>query len=132
MENIIKFIVGAGGASASFLFGGWSDALVTLGVFALLDFATGFAAAAREGKLNSEVGFWGIPRKVLIFVIVAVANLADQWADTGHMFRDGAVAFYIANEVLSIIENAGRMGVPVPPKVQEMIEVLKGKGERGK
>lgn len=129
MENVIKLVVAAGGAAASFLFGGWSTALVTLGVFVLIDFATGWFASGREGALSSKRGLIGIARKFMIFAIVALAHLLDGQLGDGHMLRDGAVAFYLANEALSIVENAGRMGVPIPPKVQEMIAVLKGRGE---
>lgn len=129
VENLIKIWVGVGGGVASFLWGGWSAALGTLFVFALVDYVTGVAAAAREKKLNSEVGFWGIPRKVMIFAIVALAHMVDQQLGDGSLFRDGTVAFYLANEALSILENAGRIGVPIPPKIQQAIEVLRGKGD---
>lgn len=130
METLIKLAVGFGAGTASFLWGGWSSALQTLLVFVAIDYVTGFAAAAKKGSLTSRVGMVGITRKVGIFAIVAVAHMIDQHFGDSHMFRDGTVAFYLANEALSIVENAGRIGVPIPPKVQEMIEVLNGKGDR--
>jgi toxin secretion/phage lysis holin len=130
VETAIKLAIGVGGATASFLWGGWSLALQTLFVFVVIDYVTGFVAAAKEGKLNSEVGLWGISRKVMIFGIVAVAHIFDQQLGDGHLFRDGTVAFYLANEAVSIIENSGRIGVPIPPKIQQAVEVLRGKGEQ--
>lgn len=129
MENIIKLAAAAGGAGASFLFGGWSAALGTLFFFVLSDYLSGVVASATNGELSSKAGLKGISKKVLIFVIVAVAHHTDQRLGTGTTFRDGFVTFFVANEALSIIENAGRMGIPLPPRFAEMIEQLKGKGE---
>lgn len=129
MENIFKAIVAAGGAAASFLFGGWSSLLTILLVFVIFDYVTGVFAAGKEGKLNSEVGLWGIPKKVAIFGVVAVAHLVDTALGDAHLFRDAAIFFYLANELLSITENLGRIGVPIPPKIQQAVEVLRGKAE---
>jgi len=126
-EMYLKVFVGAAGAVASFLWGGWSTALQTLLLFVALDYLTGFLAAGKEGKLSSRVGFQGIAMKVGIFAIVAVAHQVDTMLGDGHIFRDGTVMFYIANEALSIIENAGRMGLPIPPKIQQAVEILRGK-----
>jgi toxin secretion/phage lysis holin len=127
VETIFKMVVAIGGALASFLFGGWSAALQTLALFVVLDYVTGFAAAFREGKLSSNVGFWGIARKVLIFTIVAAGHMLDQLLGDGHMLRDGAVTFYIANEAISIVENVGRLGVPIPDRIRQAIEILRGR-----
>lgn len=136
MENVIKILAGVAGAVSSYLWGGWSMGLTTLVVFMSIDFLTGISAAGREGTLSSKVGFFQIPlRKVMIFFVVAVAHLSGEFASeqwnigNGVLFRDAAIAFYVANEALSIIENIGRMGIPIPPKVKEMIEVLKEKGD---
>ena len=129
MENLVKTVVAVGGATASYLFGGWSSLLTILLTFVVLDYITGVAAAAKEGKLNSEVGAWGIVRKVGIFVIVAVAHLVDRALGDAHLFRDAAIFFYLANELLSMIENTGRLGAPIPPALQRAVEVLRGKAE---
>jgi len=131
MENIVKTIIAVSGAAASFLFGGWSSLLSILLAFVVIDYVSGVAAAGKEGKLSSDVGLWGIARKVTIFVIVAVAHLVDQALGDAHLFRDAAIFFYLANEVLSIIENAGRIGVPVPPVLEKAVGVLNGKSETG-
>jgi len=129
VENLVKTVVAVGGATASYLFGGWSSLLTILLTFVVLDYITGVAAAAKEGKLNSEVGAWGIVRKVGIFVIVAVAHLVDRALGDAHLFRDAAIFFYLANELLSMIENTGRLGAPIPPALQRAVEVLRGKAE---
>jgi toxin secretion/phage lysis holin len=78
------------------------------------------------------VGNNGIPGKVLMFMVVAVANLLDQTLSDGHMLRDATIAFYIANEVISIIENIGRAGVPIPDVIRKAIAVLSEKGNADK
>ncbi len=130
-ESIFKSIVAIGGGAASYLFGGWSSLLEILLAFVIIDYITGFVAAGIEGKLASEVGLKGIAKKVFIFVMVAAAHLADQAAGT-QIIRDAAIFFYLANELLSIIENSGRIGLPVPPIISHAVEILKEKGEVSK
>lgn len=132
MENIVKPLMVAGSMAASFLFGGWSPLLSILLAFAVLDYISGVAAAAKEGKLNSKIGRWGIATKVSIFAIVAVAHLVDTALGDSHLFRDAAIFFYISNELLSLLENAGRLGAPIPPGLKKAVEVLKGKSGEGK
>lgn len=131
METFIKVLVGVAGAAASYLFGGWSSLLSILLTFVVLDYASGVLAAAKEGKLRSDVGLWGIAKKVMIFAIVAVAHLVDSALGEAHLFRDAAIFFYLANELLSLTENAGRLGAPIPPVVTKAVEVLRSKGEGG-
>ncbi|WP_010278764.1 phage holin family protein [Paenibacillus senegalensis] len=131
MEQFIKTTIAVGGSAASFLFGGWSSLLSILVVFVAIDYVSGVAAAAKEGKLNSEVGMWGIAKKVSIFAIVAVAHLIDTALGDAHLFRDAAIFFYLANELLSVLENAGRLGVSLPPALKQAVEVLRRKsGEK--
>jgi toxin secretion/phage lysis holin len=131
MDTTIKTLIAVGGAIASFLFGGWSSLLSILLVFVIIDYATGVAAAYKEGKLRSDVGLWGIAKKVMIFGIVAVAHMVDSILGDAHLFRDVAIFFYLSNELLSLIENAGRIGAPVPPALQKAVEVLKSKSGGG-
>ncbi|HBC94314.1 MAG TPA: holin [Pelotomaculum sp.] len=130
--NVYKAIVAAGGATASYLFGGWSSLLGVLLTFVVADYVTGMMAAGVEGGLNSEVGMKGIPKKVCIFILVAVANLVDTSIGDAHFFRDATIFFYLANELLSIIENIGRIGLPIPDAIKKAVEVLGGKGKAGK
>jgi len=95
--------------------------------FVVLDYASGVLAAAKEGKLRSDVGLWGIAKKVMIFAIVAVAHLVDTALGEASLFRDAVIFFYLANELLSLIENAGRLGAPIPGIIKQAVEVLRGK-----
>lgn len=128
MDTFIKTTVAIGGAAASFLWGGWSSLLNILLAFVVIDYISGLSAAGKEGKLNSEVGMWGIAKKVAIFAVVAIAHLVDTAMGDAHLFRDAAIFFYLANELLSVTENLGRIGVPIPSVIQKAVEVLRGKG----
>jgi toxin secretion/phage lysis holin len=130
MENLFKTAIAVGGAAASYLFGGWSTLLDVLLTFVVIDYVSGVIAAGAEGKLKSKVGLIGIARKVFIFAMVAIAHLVDSALGDQHVLRDATIFFYLANELLSIIENAGRVGLPVPTPIQKAVEVLKGKGDQ--
>ncbi|AUS10336.1 holin [Laceyella sacchari] len=131
-EFLLKFTVGVLGGIVAQLFGGWSDALKALLIFVAIDYVTGFLAARKEEKLSSHAGFFGIARKVMIFAIVVVAHVIDTLLGDGHLLRDGAVFFYLANEALSIVENSGRMGLPIPSELKKGIEILRGGKEKKK
>ncbi|MCY7487946.1 holin family protein [Paenibacillus alvei] len=126
------FIVKCGGAAATsvvtYLYGGWSGVLMALLALSAFDYFTGFIAAGVNGELKSRIGLWGISRKVFIFGMVAVGHIIDGVLGDAHMFRDAVAYFYMANEVLSIIENGGKMGAPIPPVIMQAVEILKGKG----
>ena len=130
MENVYRAVMTALGGIVGYLWGGWSALLGILLAFVIIDYITGFIAAGAEGKLSSEVGFKGIAKKILIFVLVAVAHLLDEaLGGNNDIFRDAVIFFYLANELLSIIENAGRAGLPIPETLKNAVEILKGKGE---
>lgn len=130
MEVYYKFLAGVGGAAASFLWGGWSVMLTTMFILVGVDYITGILASATEKKLSSAAGMRGITRKTLIFAIISVAHLVDQMIGTEHMLRDGTIFFYAANEILSILENCGRIGIPIPPKIREAIKLLHEKEKK--
>lgn len=129
MEGFYKAAFAGGGAAVTFLFGGWSALLSVLVAFVFFDYISGVVAASAEGKLKSKVGLIGIARKVFIFGMVAVAHLVDTALGDQNFVRDATIFFYLANELLSIIENAGRIGLPVSELIKRAVEVLKGKGE---
>jgi toxin secretion/phage lysis holin len=132
VENLFKITVGLGGSLFSYLYGGWSMALQVLLALVVLDYIHGIAAAAVEGKVSSKEGFRKLPKKVLIFIMVAVGHLVDLLLGKGTMVQDGVIFFYATNEIISIVENAGRAGLPVPPGLKKIIDVLKNKtGEDG-
>jgi toxin secretion/phage lysis holin len=109
-----------------------SKLLVCLISFSIIDYGSGFLASAVEGKLSSKVGFRGIAKKIMIFVMVAVGHRVDTVLGTNHMFRDAAIFFYCANELLSIYENAKRIGVYVPDKFFRAVDIFKEKEHKGK
>nr|WP_206108826.1 phage holin family protein [Paenibacillus thiaminolyticus] len=128
MDLFLKTVFAATGGAASFLFGGWPALLNVLLIVVAIDYVTGVMASGAEGKLKSSIGLIGIARKVFIFFVVAVAHQVDSVLGDQHLLRDAAIFFYLANELLSIIENGGRLGVPLPAVIKKAVEVLKAKG----
>nr|WP_276521922.1 phage holin family protein [Geobacillus stearothermophilus] len=114
------------GSFLSMFVGSVDSFVVILLALVIVDYLTGIAASAVEGKLSSQVGFRGIIRKLLIFVLVAASHLVDLAIGWNmHVIRDAIIFFYIANEFISIVENAGRAGVPIPSVLRKAIELLK-------
>lgn len=128
-KDIFKYIIAVGGSLVTYLFGGWSALIQILVAFVIIDYVTGVLAAGVNGKLDSSIGMRGIAKKVFIFIIVACGHLVDGAMGTGEIVRDAAIYFYIANELISILENAGEIGLPVPDILKNSIDRLKGKGE---
>lgn len=130
--NIIYSVVGAVGGFIAAMFGGWSDALITLIVFMAVDYVTGLAVAgifkkskkSESGALESRAGFKGICRKGVALLIVLVAVRLDIVMHTTYI-KDAVIIAFVANESISIIENAGLMGIPVPGVIAKAIDVLK-------
>lgn len=130
MDNFLRTISLFLGGLVGVLFGGKSVVLGVLLGFSIADYVTGLIAGGSTVGLSSKVGFRGIGKKVTIFIIVAVAHGVDLALGSNDMFRDAAIFFYIANEAISILENASRMDVLVPSKFQEAIKsFLKLSGE---
>ncbi|MGC4376760.1 phage holin family protein [Fictibacillus sp. Mic-4] len=111
------------GMILTYLFGSPSKLLGALVVFIVIDYVSGLIASAYEGELSSKVGFRGILKKVAILFVVAVAHSLDQ-IFAFHYIRDATIFFYIANELLSVIENVGRLNVPIPKALKKMIKLL--------
>ena len=129
MENAIKIAVGIGGGIASYLFRKWSVLLQTLVVFIVLDYVFAIVVAATHGELNSKKGFKGIAKKVAILVLVAVAHQVDSILGDGSLVRDSVIFFYIANELLSILETVGKTNLPIPDVLRRAVDTLNSKGE---
>ncbi|TVX91773.1 phage holin family protein [Paenibacillus agilis] len=119
---------GVFGTFTAFMFGGWPTLMQVLLMMIIIDYVTGIIAAGVTGTLRSRVGLVGISRKIFIFLIIAIAHQVDLVLGDQHMLRDASIFFYMANELLSIIENAGRMGVPIPSTIKKAIEILHEKG----
>lgn len=128
-EGIFKTGVAALGAFCGFLFGGWSVVLQFLLIVAIADYVTGFLASGIEGSLSSRVGYKGIGKKAMIFIVVAVSHWVDKTLGQIGVIREAVAFFYIWNELLSILENAGRAGLPIPDVLKRAVEILKGKGD---
>lgn len=111
-----------------YLYGSFDGLLAGLVTFVILDYILGVAAAITEGKLSSKVGFKGIMRKVVIFVIVAMAKiLGYDILGIGMLLRDAIIGFYIFNEGISLLENAKRLGVKVPNDIMDALINVKNK-----
>ena len=131
MKNIInnlQLIFTAIGGYLGFFLGGLDGFIYALVTFVVIDYLTGIMAAIVERKLSSEIGFRGIFKKVLIFLLVTVGNIIDKnLVGTGGAVRTAVIFFYISNEGISIIENAIRIGLPVPEKLKNVLEQLQNK-----
>lgn len=130
LQIIIDSVAAAIGAALGFLFGEVNGLFWALIAFMALDYITGVVVAVIEKRLSSEVGFKGLAKKFLILVFVAVGHIADTYILGGTPAAMSAVMlFYIANEGISIIENAAALGLPVPEKLKDIMEQIKTKGE---
>lgn len=127
-NTVVKNILAAICAAAGFVFGDLNGLMVALVALIVLDYISGVLAAVVERKLSSEVGAKGIAKKIFMLLIVAVANIVDiNVIGEGHVLKSVTVVFYIANECISLLENAGRLGVPVPKKLLDVLEQLKNR-----
>jgi len=127
MKFLAAWLVVLGG----FLLGKFDGLMWALVTFIVLDYLTGVLAAVSRKELSSQIGAKGIAKKLLIFVIIIIANIVDvQVIGESHVLRSITVMFYIANESISILENAGSMGVPVPKKILSVLEQLKDRQDK--
>lgn len=130
--NIIQGIFTALGGWLGYFLGGCDGLLIALVVFVAADYITGVMCAVSDKRLSSEVGFRGICRKVLIFMLVGIANILDvQVIGTGSVLRTAVIFFYISNEGVSLMENAGHLGLPIPEKLKLVLEQLHDRAEDG-
>ena len=113
--NMIQLVFTAMGGWLGYFLGGCDGLLIALVLFAVVDYLTGIMCAVADKKLSSHVGFKGICRKVLIFLLVGIANIIDvQVIGTGSVIRTAVIFFYLSNEGVSILENAAHLGLPIP------------------
>lgn len=138
-ETALTGFIGVVGGVISTLYGGWNSALTTLIIFMAIDYITGLIVAGvfknskktDTGALESRAGFKGLCRKGVTLLIVLVACRLDLVIGTTFV-KDATVIAFIANETISIIENAGLMGIPIPNVIVKSIDVLKSKAEEDK
>ena len=137
IKNLINTVIGLSGSFIASLFGGWDAAIVTLIIFMATDYITGLIVAgvfraskkSENGALESRAGWKGLCRKGVTLLIVLIATRLDIAVGTTYI-RDAVVIAFVADEALSIIENAGLMGIPIPAVIREMIDVLKKNSEK--
>lgn len=128
--NTIQFVFAAVGGWLGYFLGGCDGLLYALLAFVVIDYITGVMCAIADKSLSSEVGFNGICRKVLIFLLVGIANVLDvQVIGTGSVLRTAVIFFYISNEGVSLLENAAHLGLPVPEKIKIVLEQLHDRAE---
>lgn len=127
---IISTVCGVLGCWLGLFLGPADGLLITLVVLAIVDYITGVISAGINHCLSSSVGFKGLAKKVLMFALVGVGNLVDVNVLGGTaVLRSTIIFFYIANEGLSILENAGELGLPIPKKLKNLLDQLKDKAD---
>src|SRR3712207_3168981 len=135
MKNIIetiKMIFASIGGWIGWMLGGADGFLYALIAFVVIDYLTGIMASILAQKLSSEVGFRGIFKKVLTFVLVGVAHIIDFYIiRSGSAIRTAVIFFYISNEGISILENTAKIGLPIPERLKNVLEQLKEENRNG-
>lgn len=123
--NTIQFVFAAIGGWLGWFLGGCDGLMIALILFVVTDYITGVMCAVADKKLSSAVGFKGICRKVLIFILVGIANALDIYVlDHAGVLRTAIIFFYISNEGLSLVENSVHLGLPVPDKLRDVLKQL--------
>ena len=129
--NLCQFLFTAAGGWLGYFLGGCDGLLLALVLFAVADYITGVMCAVADKKLSSEVGFKGICRKVIIFMLVGIAHIIDvNVIATGSVLRTAVIFFHLSNEGVSLLENAGHLGLPIPEKLKIVLEQLHDRSEK--
>ena len=123
--------IGFVGGGLAYVLGGWDILLWTLTAFIVLDYVTGLIRAAKMKELSSEVGFWGLVRKIMIFVLVIVANLLQQLINESIPLREIVIMFFISNEGISLLENAS-IFIDIPERLTDTLLQLRDNEAKGK
>lgn len=123
--NVIQMFFTVIGGWLGYFLGGCDGLFYALVAFVVIDYLTGVMWAINNHTLSSEVGFKGICKKVLIFLLVGIANILDVYIlGQGSILRTAVIFFYLSNEGISILENASNLGLPIPKKVKDVLEQL--------
>lgn len=129
--GLCQFVFTAIGGWLGYFLGGCDGLLIALVLFAAADYITGVMCAVSDKKLSSSVGFKGICRKVIIFMLVGIAHVIDvNVIATGSVLRTAVIFFYLSNEGVSLLENAGHLGLPIPAKLKVVLEQLHDRAEK--
>ena len=128
--NWIQLALSAVGGALGWFFGGMDGLIYALLVFVIADYITGVMCAITDKNLSSEVGFKGICKKVLIFVMVGIGHIMDTYLiGNEEVLRTAVIFFYCSNEGVSMLENAGHLGLPIPAKLKDILEQLHDRTE---
>ena len=129
--NLCQLVFTAVGGWLGYFLGGCDGLLIALAVFVAADYITGVMCAVSDKKLSSEVGFEGICRKIIIFLLVGIAHILDvTMIATGSVLRTAVIFFYLSNEGVSLLENAAHLGLPIPDKLKDVLEQLHDRAEK--
>ena len=129
--NIIQVALAAVGGWLGWFLGGCDGLLYALIAFVVIDYITGVMCAINDKTLSSAVGFKGICKKVLIFLMVGIGHILDaKVIGTGSVLRTAFIFFYISDEGISLIENAAHLGLPIPQKLRDVLEQLHNRAEK--
>ena len=129
--NMIQLVFAGIGGWLGYFLGGCDGLLYALIAFVAIDYITGVMCAINDRTLSSEVGFKGICRKVLIFLLVGIGHILDiNVIGTGSVLRTAVIFFYISNEGVSLLENSAHLGLPVPQKIKDVLEQLHKRSEK--
>ena len=130
--NMVQLVFAAIGGWLGWFLGGCDGLLIALVAFAAVDYITGVMCAISDRKLSSEVGFRGICRKVLIFLLVGIGHIIDTAViGNGSVLRTAVIFFYISNEGVSLLENAAHLGLPISQKLKDVLAQLHDRAEKG-
>lgn len=125
-DSLVSFLMGTIGFFFGAFLGGVDGLMTAVLTFMAIDYVTGMIAAWKDGKLSSRKGFIGLARKICILFLIAVGHMLDVYVIKGQAaFRTMVIFFFIANEGISILENCGRIGIPIPGKLKDVIENLR-------
>ena len=123
--NMIQMVFAAVGGWLGYFLGGMDGLMIALVVFVILDYVTGIMCAVIDRELSSSVGFRGIFKKVLVLMLVGVAHIVDlHVVQSGEALRSAVICFYLSNEGVSVLENAGHLGLPIPEKLKAILAQL--------
>lgn len=130
--SMVQLVFAAVGGWLGYFLGGCDGLLIALVVFAVVDYITGVMCAVSDKELSSKVGFRGICRKVLIFILVGAANILDAHViGSGSVLRTAVIFFYLSNEGVSLLENAAHLGLPIPQKLKDVLAQIHDRAENG-
>ncbi|MGX1461723.1 toxin secretion/phage lysis holin [Bacillus thuringiensis] len=131
-NGFIKTSIATLGSFYGYFFGEWDTAFQILLTLVMIDYITGMIAAGYNGELKSKVGFKGIAKKLMLFLLVGVAVQLDTIMGINSTIREATIFFFIGNELLSILENCGRLGIPLPDVLYNAVHILNSKNKKSK